>query len=294
MIIDVRNRPPSKTFLECSITSSENVSWISQRAGFHVPKSYTEGSMQLWLEEMDKAGITKACVIGRAQAGVCLVSNDHIADLQDKYHDRIVGVAGVDVSGVAHNPIDEIEKSVKNLGLKGICIEPTVSLSQLRKASEKRSNVIVRAGLSPADPRLYPIYEKCIELNMPVLIFTTPWAGRDYDDYTPASLDRVAADFPSLKIVAPHGGWPHVVEIAAVAFKHPNFYISADMFTFFPGSHVYVEIMKHPSLQDQFLFGSSYPFQSLDEAVNAYLSLDLSVSVRDKIMYENAMNVFGL
>ena len=32
-------------------------------------------------------------------------------------------------------------------------------------------------------------------------------------------------DFPELKIVARHGGWPWILEFVAVVWRHPNIYI---------------------------------------------------------------------
>ena len=44
-------------------------------------------------------------------------------------------------------------------------------------------------------------------------------------DYSrPIYLDKVACDFPNLKIVAMHGGWPWVNELCAICWKHRNVY----------------------------------------------------------------------
>ena len=46
----------------------------------------------------------------------------------------------------------------------------------------------------------------------------------------PITLDTVACDFPELKLVGIHTGWPWTEEMIAVAYKHPNVYIGSDAY----------------------------------------------------------------
>ena len=49
------------------------------------------------------------------------------------------------------------------------------------------------------DSRLYPIYEKCQRLHIPVF-HTTGMSWTRLSDSVPFAIDNVAADFPQLKI----------------------------------------------------------------------------------------------
>jgi hypothetical protein len=42
----------------------------------------------------------------------------------------------------------------------------------------------------------------------------------------PDTLDQVLLDFPDLKIIAYHMGWPHTEELIGLAGKHSNLYLS--------------------------------------------------------------------
>ena len=46
----------------------------------------------------------------------------------------------------------------------------------------------------------------------------------------PITLDTIACDFPELKIIGIHTGWPWVEEMISVAWKHPNVYIGSDAY----------------------------------------------------------------
>ncbi len=78
------------------------------------------------------------------------------------------------------------------------------------------------------DKRMWPFYEKVCELGIPLTIHT----GEAYTAPQPSShthpntLDRVLLDFPELKVIAYHMGWPHTEELIGLAGKHPNLYLS--------------------------------------------------------------------
>ena len=78
------------------------------------------------------------------------------------------------------------------------------------------------------DRRMWPFYEKAMELDITLTIHT----GMSYvvpqpNFHThPNTLDRVLLDFPDLRIIAYHMGWPHTEELIGLAGKHKNLYIS--------------------------------------------------------------------
>ncbi len=78
------------------------------------------------------------------------------------------------------------------------------------------------------DPRMWPFYAKACELDVPLTVHT----GMSYvvpqpTKYTlPILLDDVLLDFPDLKIIAYHLGWPYQDELFGLAGKHKNLYLS--------------------------------------------------------------------
>ena len=76
----------------------------------------------------------------------------------------------------------------------------------------------------------------------------------------------MARTFPDLPIVCCHGFHPRVAEILAVAFRNENVFVSPDMYMFSPGGRLYIEAT-NGFLQDQYLFGTSYPFRGMAQSV---------------------------
>ena len=135
----------------------------------------------------------------------CRLINDDLAKVQANYPGKFVGLAQAPVlEGQA--AIQEIDRAVRNLGLKGITIT-----SQTK-------------GVSLDAPKLYDLYEKICELDVP--IFVHPALApvgydllQDYDlprvlgrevDLTVATTRLIAGGvldrFPDLKLVIAHFG----------------------------------------------------------------------------------------
>ena len=75
----------------------------------------------------------------------------------------------------------------------------------------------------------YPFYAKCAELGVPIQIqvgHSAQWFLRTVAQ--PITLDRVAIDFPELKIIGIHIGHPWTEEMISMAWKHPNVFIGTD------------------------------------------------------------------
>jgi len=280
-VIDARARPPSPEYL--SYFTPPHVAFFGKRLGMKgLPKSYANGSVEEFFSEADAAGIDRLIVVNRivpAAGGspASDVPNEHVADLVTDYPDRLLGVAGIDVGGDFGDPLEQTRKAVTKLGMRGIHISPT------------RSALATRAD----DRRLYPLYELCTELDVPVIIMTGPFAGPNIEDTHPGYIQRVAVDFPRLPIVCGHACWPFATEMLGVAYRHENVYVSPDAYLFMPGSEVFVQAA-NGFLQDQFLYGSAYPVRELDACLDAFLELRLSADVFRKTLGANAARVFKM
>lgn len=279
MIIDFRARPPTAEFKQ--FFKPEFILKFHKRLGLETSKAYLSGSVEEWIKEMKEAGIDKAVVNGRNINGpvdaVCIIQNEYLSSLQKKYSKYIIALAGIDPANIIHNALEEVEKSITKLGMKGINIDP--GLSSLM--------------MYPSDRRIYPIYQKCVELNVPVLIMGGPLAGIDITFTSPTHIDRIAGDFPDLRIVCGHGFYPYVTEVIGVAFRRRNVYIAPDVYLFFPGGEQYIQAA-NSFLKDQILFASSYPHRSFKETIDNFNKLPFEKEVINKILYENAAKVLGL
>lgn len=273
MIIDFRCRPPLKEFY--SFFKKDRTSWINSRVGSETPESFMTGSFDLFKEELKEACIDKIVVTGRNIPG-CLIPNEFIHELKVN-NSNYFCFAGIDVAGKIHEPVSEVIKSIKDLGLDGINIDPGKA----------------EIPVYPNDKRIYPIYEKCVELNVPIIIMTGPFCGPDISYSNPAYIDQVAGDFPELKIICGHGCWPWVTEMIGVAFKRPNVYVSPDVYMFMPGREQYIEAANN-FMQDQFLFATSFPFRALNKSVQQFKEMPFKPEVMDKLLYINAAKLLKL
>jgi predicted TIM-barrel fold metal-dependent hydrolase len=95
--------------------------------------------------------------------------------------------------------------------------------------SAKLCKVYAPEDVGPLDDRrMWPFYEKACELGITLTMHT----GMSYVVPQPSShthpdtLDRVLLDFPELKVIAYHMGWPHTEELIGLAGKHINLHLS--------------------------------------------------------------------
>jgi uncharacterized protein len=164
-----------------------------------------------------------------------------------------------------------MDRSVGELGLKGVSIDPH------------------SAEMPPDHRRWYPIYYKCLELDVPVIITMGPIVGRWA---TPETVDTVATDLPDLKIVCSHGVWPHVTEQIALAYRHRHVYLEASIYEFLPGAAPIFEAAA-TILQDKVIYASGFPFRPLAD-LRRFLEYPFDPLVVEKLVYGNAARLLNI
>lgn len=77
------------------------------------------------------------------------------------------------------------------------------------------------------DPELWPFYKRAEELGIVLCLHTGfSWVPPGKSKYCyPTQIDDIARDFPNLKIVAFHMGYPYTDAMNMVALGHPNVYL---------------------------------------------------------------------
>lgn len=179
--------------------------------------------------------------------------------------------------------VKKIEKFIKEYGFKAIYV--TSFLSKIK----------------PSDRQFYPFYTKAAELEVPVFIYTTMNYSTELpmDITHPIHIDRIAMDFPGLKIVASCGGWPWVPELVGVARRHQNVFIDTSShrpkYIATPGSGFEMLLQfGNTLLQDQIVFGSGVGDLGLPigQVVKEMRELPLKDNVKEKWLYGNAHRLF--
>jgi hypothetical protein len=276
-VIDFRLRPPVKGFLDMVMyAKAERRDGITRSHGMEPAASAQAKSMEMLLAEMDEAGVTCGVVMGRYSGLYGSVSNRDVADIVRAWPGRFVGVGSIDPSE-RRRAIAQIDEAI-DLGLKGINLEPGAYPQPLHTD----------------DRRLYPIYAYCEDKGIPVTIMAGGSAGPDLSYTYPVHVDRVAADFPQLRIAITHGAWPWVSEILHVAFRRPNVYLSPDQYLCnMPGMDDYVRAA-NGFLADRFLYASSYPFIGVKRYADWFRALPIRRELLPQLMHGNAARFLGI
>jgi len=244
--------------------------------------------IETFIREMGISGISKAVLLAidcETVHGCCLPSNKHVAELVKKNSERFVGFASVDPNKGAR-AAKELKTAVRDLGLSGLKLNPSLQ------------------EFVPNDKSAYPVYEAAQDLKIPVLFHAgMTWRPKNRLKFSdPRLLDDVAIDFPDLKIIIAHFGFPWVWETAVLAMRHPNVYIDlANTYTGTALEHlklVLTEIIPQRILErflaDKILFGSDYPRIEADKMAIAVKQLPISEEIKRKILWENAAKLLKI
>lgn len=281
MIIDMR----------CRLTTTSASGYFRAQMQANATSSVIEGTEAAFWADLDRAGVTVAVSVSGQNPGMKLgpkiladrtTTNDDLAAFQNRFPERFVGVAGIDVSNTMHDSSEELVRSVNELGLRVATIEPG-------RAPWYAPN--------PADRRLYPFYEQAEALGVPLVIQTSGLKGGKNIDYAhPRWIDQLAEDFPQLRIICGHGCAPFVRELIFVVGRREHVYASPDMYLFFPGGQEWVQaVNQFRWMADKFLFASGYPLcRDLKSFVDRFMALEWKPEVLDRILYRNAIRALGL
>jgi predicted TIM-barrel fold metal-dependent hydrolase len=261
-IIDVWTQCLSPTPPEKRSAQAENV---FRRYG-RLDEYYDGTNVERMVAEMDRHGIERVLISG---------DNERVAELTRRHPGRIHGDYHADPTDIM-KAVRELQHYVTTCGFKCLRIEPFM----WRKV--------------PTDRAYYPLYAKAVELDV---TFQTQVGntGPLYPSETgrPTYIDEVALDFPELRIVCGHIGWPWTEEMIAIAWKHANVFIdtSAHAPRHYPPA--FVHFLKTFG-KDKCLFASDYPVLQWDRLLAELDALQLPDEVRRKFLRENALRAFKL
>lgn len=197
-------------------------------------------------------------------------SNPGVLETMRAFPKEVIGFYGVDpYKGMS--AIKAFKKAVLEEGFAGASIDGD----------------ICRMALS--DARFYPLYTMCCDLDVPVIMTTgpAPMRGVPMENTSPVHVDRVAADFPDLRIVMSHAAWNYPQEALSVVFRNENVFMDISDMTMNMWMDFYLPIISS-RLADKVFFGSAHPFTHLSEALEVMAGYDLADDVREKVMFSNA------
>ena len=243
--------------------------------------------LQVFLSELDEAGVERAVLLPldcTTAHGCRIVTNEQVAALVEK-NPRLLGFASVDPA--VRDAPKQLERAIRGLGLRGLKLDPALQ----RFALDSRELA-------------YPLYQACSELGVPVLVHCgLSWSMVGQTKYArPLALEEVAQEFPRLRLVIAHCGWPWVEEALLVALKYSNVYLDTSIiYSGTPAEAlrrvlsecIGLEVLER-SLPRQLLFGSNYPRQDIRRAVRGLRALPLSPGLTENLFQANAAALLAL
>lgn len=242
-----------------------------------------------YLDTMDEAGVAKVVILGKDYGRLgdrqnANLQDEDVAEFVKAHPDRFIGFTAVHPDRDAKKNVKRVERAVNDLGLKGIKLNPA-------------------SGFYPNDERLYPVYTKAAQLKIPVVIHMgvkPPSEGSRLKFCHPIYIDDVAVDFPELKIIIAHAGYPWVDDLIMAGLYAQNVFVDISTLNQIEEVLGYEVIL--PTLRkltsslgaSRVVFGSDGIF-NLQPLISAVKNADfLSESDKKKIFRENAEGILDI
>ncbi len=225
---------------------------------------YTIQQMDLWGVERAMLGIDYATTINM--------------EAVKRYPKRFIPTLGVNPNN-AMEEVRKIERFHKEFGIKSLTGFPS--------------------GLCPQvplnDKRWYPIYAKCVELDLPIqLCVGVPGPRIPMAPQKVELIDEVCWFFPELKFVMRHGAEPWTELAVKLMLKYPNLYYCTSAFA---PRHYPKAIIDYANTRgsDKIMYAGYFPMGlSLERIFTDMKQVPFKDNVWPKFLRENALRVFGL
>ncbi|MCA9688899.1 MAG: amidohydrolase family protein [Nannocystaceae bacterium] len=268
-VTDVWIQHPTPEFLADPMFASLR-RWMGlARVPDDIPLAFT-------LAALDVAKVDRALISAWWGPDGPLLANDDVAALTRAHPDRLIGIGSVDLRRPMA-AVAEARRCVEELGFVGIRVLPWLW------------------ELPPDDRRYYPIYAACVELGVPFCTqvgHTGPLRGSEFGRPIP-HIDNVALDFPALKIVAGHVGYPWTDEMVALATKYENVFIDTSAYKPARLPLQLVAFLRGHGRR-KVMFGSNWPMIQPAACLQQLDMLELDDEARGLYLDGNAARVFGL
>jgi uncharacterized protein len=249
-------------------------------------------SVEALLKGMDDANIEMAglvafCASSQQNGNDCFVSAEALKPIIESHSKRFFGLVGLNPLLSIHDKYfapKYLERAVKDLGFKAAHL------------------ALHWFDLGPSDKRLYPIYQKCLELDVPVVmpLGAAPPRSGARSVAEPHLLDPVIGDFLELRIVGQSVGYPWERESVYLARNNANFAILADSpepkhwIADFTGFIKQGRFPKYDAGSDQVMWGSSFPFTDPVESRRQFDAIGFTDTIASQLLRDNAIRIFKL
>ena len=277
-IIDLHCYPSTQEWIDCQGPYVEALAkywkrdWVAK----------TEAEV---ISEFSAAGV-EACLVAldlESTVGTPPCGNEYVHGMWKRNEGRIIQWWGT-VDPFKDTAIAEAKHAVEELGLMGFHFHP------------------IMQHFAVNEEIFYPLFETINALKVPIMldVGTTGMGagmpggmGAIIRHAHPLSVDQLAADFPDLKIICAHPGWPWIDEMTAVALHKGNVYweMSGWAPKYLPDG---IKRDIKGRLKDKIMFGSDYPSMPYERLFREWDEIGYTVDILEKFYHRNAEEILGL
>ncbi|NOU63255.1 amidohydrolase family protein [Paenibacillus sp. LMG 31461] len=196
-----------------------------------------------------------------------------------RYPDRLRVFAGIDPRR-GKEGLKLFQKGIEDYGFSGLKLYPP-------------------CGFDLDDRQLYPFYEICDALSLPVLTHIGPSLPSMRSEFRyPCAVLDITSQFKQMPFILGHAALVYFEQSKFLPLKRDNIYLEVSGFQTLIQSEPRLpkwvqELMQ--SCEDRILFGTDWPlFNNSKEAVQYFQQMDgLSESQKDKFFSGNALSIFN-
>jgi len=251
--------------------SKEEMEFPAEYMFKDVPKDLPTGDpISVTLHEMDKYGI---------EVGLIGVS-DATSRLALKRHpDRFAPSGNIPDPNDVTGSVRALRQEYEDFGIKATGVFPAGTFPQV----------------AIDDPKMYPIYQTCVDLDIPIFCTAgVPGPRLKYAPQEVSKIDVVMYDFPDLVFVTRHGCEPWEKLAWKLMLKWPNLYYSTSAFA---PKHYPQEIINYANTRgaDKIIYAGYFPMGlSLERIFTDMPHVPFKDEVWPKFLHENARRVLKL
>ncbi len=241
----------------------------SIRSFYGIDMGY-DGRASTLIENGRKNGVKHYVVFSVATTPKQVQSiNTFIADTVENSGGLMTGL------GSLHPDSDSIEEDfrhIKELGLKGVKLHPDFQ------------------KIAIDDKRCEKIYELCSG-EMPILLHT---GDSRYDFSNPDRMVRILEKYPDMTVIGAHfGGWSVWDKAVEKLTSYPNFYVDCSSSFYCLSPEKAKDIIRKYGAE-KVMFATDFPMWGYEQELEFFFRLGLTEDETEKILYKNAVRIFGI
>jgi uncharacterized protein len=231
---------------------------------------------------LDQDGRERAIADIDASMGERLKQSNHVVCDLARRHPELIAFVSADPWALdAREGPMHLRDVVTNRGARGVKLHPVLQQFDV------------------SDPRMFPIYETCVDLDVPIVAHSGPSrSGPQFAE--PRAFAGMLRSFPNLRVVLAHlggGAWRQTAEIARA---YPNAYFDCcEILAWIgasnaPDENQFARLIQEVGV-DRVLLGSDFPWYELDYSVERLMGLPLlSHEEKTAILGGNAVRLLRL